>query len=304
MITAHFGAMQHGRGVAVSTRQIIASVIVARRTPIAPLRLRLRNNSGETGESFCNAACVNRIGPMSCPAGRMAEGALQQRCRLPLSPRAPRALAPCTDGCPRRPQRGEGSHSPGSAADRVRHAVAGVHGLARQHHPGERAAHHRARFRRQPQPALADHDLSAGVDRGRAALRQDLRHPRAALHAADRDCDLHGGLAALRARAQHAGADPRTRAARARRRRARFHGRGRAGRRRRAEGARALLRLFRGDLHDRGRVRTGAGRLPFRVYPLVGDLLAQHPARDRGADRDQSCCCAGCRGTSVRTAST
>ena len=100
-------------------------------------------------------------------------------------------------------------------------------------------------------------------------------------------CDLHGRLAAVRAGAEYAGADPRPRAARARRWRARFHGRGRAGRRRRTEGAWALLRLFRGDLHHRRCVRTGAGRLPFRVYPLVGDLLAQHPARDRGADRDQ-----------------
>ncbi len=43
--------------------------------------------------------------------------------------------------------------------------------------------------------------------RGDAALRQALRHPRPAHHAADRDRHLRAGLDRLRAGADHAGAD-------------------------------------------------------------------------------------------------
>ena len=52
-----------------------------------------------------------------------------------------------------------------------------------------------------------------------------------------------------------------------------------AGRCRRAEGSRALLRLFLHHLHDRRRARARARRLHGRSCALVVDLLAQYPAR-------------------------
>ena len=50
-----------------------------------------------------------------------------------------------------------------------------------------------------------------------------------------------------------------------------------------AEGARALLHLFRAHLHDRRRLRAGARRLHRRSSALVGDLLDQHPDGARRA---------------------
>ena len=206
------------------------------------------------------------------PAPTPALQAVDPPCPHPIEPARPH-------GRHRRRDQGQAAHPSGDAAHRARHAAADLHGLARSDHPGERAADDRARSRQCPRPALADHRLSPGIDRHHPALRQDRRHPRARLGAEDRHRGAPGGLARLRARALDADADPGPRAAGHRRRRARLHGHGGAGRRRDAARARPLLRLFRHHLHHRRRQRPGAGRLPGRPPALVGDLLAQHPAR-------------------------
>ena len=60
------------------------------------------------------------------------------------------------------------------------------------------------------------------------------------------------------------------------------HGHDRARRPGLAQGARPLLRLLRGDLHHRRRLRTVARRLDRRPSALVGDLLDQHSDGARG----------------------
>src|SRR5262249_54764320 len=65
----------------------------------------------------------------------------------------------------------------GDARHRLGRAAAAVHGLDRQHDPGERTADHRARVRRCARPALADYHLSPRRHRRDAALWQDCRYP-------------------------------------------------------------------------------------------------------------------------------
>jgi hypothetical protein len=52
VITAHFGAMQQERGVAVSTGRIIAMLIAARGIPVTPLRLRCMTTAERFAEVF------------------------------------------------------------------------------------------------------------------------------------------------------------------------------------------------------------------------------------------------------------
>ena len=179
--------------------------------------------------------------------------------------------------------RPDGAHAQGNAADRVGRTAAAVHGVDRQHDPGKRAADHRARPRQHDRVAMADHDLSVGRHCRDAALRQDRRHPRPPLRPVYRDRSLHGRLAGLRAGAFDDDPDLRPRLAGARRFRAVIGRHHRARRRGRAEGARALLRVFLDDLHHRRRDRTGARRLDRGAFALVGDFLAQHPAWPGGA---------------------
>src|SRR5712691_5043307 len=200
--------------------------------------------------------------------------------------------AATADGRLYRAPRGQAADASADGADRARRAAADLHGVARPDHPGDGAADDRARLRQRARSTLADHGLSAGVDRDHPALRQDRRHPRTPLHAADRDPDLYGGLARLRARAEHAGADIGPRAARARRRRALLDGHDRARRPGLAQGARALLRLFLRHLLHRRRHGTPARRVDRRPSALVGDLLDEHSDGARGA-RDHDSAAAG-----------
>ena len=131
-----------------------------------------------------------------------------------------------------------------------------------------------------------DHRFSDRLDRADPALRQVRRYPRPARRHAHRHLGLHDRLAYQRRLARHADAHWRPRGPGLRRRRARGHRQHGPRRHRRAERARALLHLFLTRLHDRGRQRTGAGRVDCRASALVGDLFVEFSTM-RGRARDR-----------------
>ena len=136
-------------------------------------------------------------------------------------------------------------------------------------------------FARLREPVLGRHRLSADLDRGGAALRQALRHPRPPRDDARRHRPVHRGLGGLRGRARHDHADPRPRPAGHRRRR--HPAALPVGDRRRGRAARArpLPGLYGRGVGDLGRRRPGARRRAGRASALVADLLDQRAARAR-----------------------
>ncbi len=189
---------------------------------------------------------------------------------------------PSDDEPRRRPRRRSAARPRGHPQHLLRPDAEPLSVRAQSDHRRHGAADHRSRFRRR-RPALLDHHrLSAVVDRGGAALRQALRHPRAAHHDAGRARPVHRGLGRVRSGAESCGADRRPHAAghRGRRHRAAHPDHDR----RHGHPARARpLPGLHGNVLDRGRGRRPRARRPHcRVPALVADLLAQRAARRRG----------------------
>src|SRR5262245_47447486 len=84
---------------------------------------------------------------------------------------------------------------------------------AQSDHRRDRLAHHRSRLRRLREPLLGHHRLSAVLDRGIAALRQALRHPRSPRHDAAGDRPVPRGFGGIGRRARHGAVDRRPHAA-------------------------------------------------------------------------------------------
>ncbi len=154
-----------------------------------------------------------------------------------------------------------------------------VSGRARPDHRRHRAADHRPAIPGCLQPVMGDYRLSAGFDRGGAGVRHAQRHLRPPRHDHRRAQPVHRGLDAVRAGAEHAGADPGARPAGARRRRHHADradgdfGRGDAAR------ARPVSGLFQRRMGGSRNRRTDPRRRVCRASALVDDLLDQRAAR-------------------------
>ncbi len=133
---------------------------------------------------------------------------------------------------------------------------------------------------------MGDHREPPVRDRGDAALRQAVGHPRPPHHDAHRFGHLRRRFGRLRARADHAGADPRARAAGAGRRRADAACANHYRRRGAAARPSALPGAHIHHLHRVDGGRAAARRLHRRASALVVDLLAQ-PAALRARPADQ-----------------
>lgn len=162
--------------------------------------------------------------------------------------------------------------------DRGRRAVARVHGLARPIAGGDRAADDRARLRRHRSIVLGGHVLSAHVDGGDAALRQDQRHSRPARHHAGGHRHFRAWRHRFGPGAQYHQPGPGARPARHRRRRHGGAGHDRSRRHRATQAAGEILHLLRHHLHDGRRRRPGHRRSVRRTSALVAGVL------DFGAD--------------------
>ncbi len=171
------------------------------------------------------------------------------------------------------------AHASRDPGDRARHHAGDVSGRARPDHRGDRAADHRPAFQQSRRPRLGGHRLSAHRDRGDAALRQAVRHPRPARLDAGRHRHFRRRLADLRDGAQHDRAGARPRGAGAGRRRPDGAGADHHRRHRLPTRARPLPGLYRRGVCDLFGRRAGARRLPDRASRLVADLLDQPAAR-------------------------
>src|SRR5215468_12720500 len=86
-------------------------------------------------------ACTARIAPMLGVAGPTPAGDLQRKAGRENRREPEHNL---TNGRSHRTRSGDIAVAQAGATDCLWHAAAGVHGLARQHHPGERAANDRS----------------------------------------------------------------------------------------------------------------------------------------------------------------
>ena len=212
-----------------------------------------------------------------------SRAAARARARVRLSVRGRRGriaerIAPAPAACARagQPRRGP--------KNLLRPDAGGVPRRAEPDHHRDRAADHRPLFRRFRKPELDRHRLPAHLDRGRAALRQALRHLGPARDDPRRHRPVHRRLGRGGRGTGHDLAHSRPRPAGHRRRR--HPAALPVGDRRRggASRARPLPGLYgRGVGHLR-RLRPGVRRHAGRAFPLVADLLGQRAARPwRGA---------------------
>ena len=176
-----------------------------------------------------------------------------------------------------------------AAPDLRRAAARAVHRVARPDDRVDGAADDRRRPGRPAAPLLGGDGIPAGVDGGRAAVRQARRSLRAQAGPAGRDRALPGRLGSVRVGAEHAAADRLPRRAGARRRRPDRGDDGRRRRPRRAARPRPLPGPVRRGVRGLDRRRAAARRLLRRQPLLAVDLLHQPPARRGRARGDLDC---------------